>query len=307
MPPKPSNAPTHSKRFGEDYGDFVMQSSDNVLFHFPKGLLQYASPFFKDLLSIGMHAETVSSVENSQPLVMEEDSVTLDNLLCWIDPSHVGPTIDSAMIVQFLRAGHKYQVDSIVAWFAREAAAREESTCLVNAHRSFLSTDPLLALSLAEHYDLPGLARLALRRAILEPTDVVLAHDAQISGKMLLHLLHLRRKRTQWFLERIDRIDRSRRGPQGTMCTHCHSCLTTWTRKVNDAPSWASLENEIPSISQGCRYHHLVGPYPPTSSHTLSKDLESWERDARRLEQELPELPKRIFRSKNTTALLKTN
>ena len=78
-----------------------MKSSDNMLLYFPRALLIHASPFFKDMFGIAEHATDATPVDNTQPLVMEEDHATLEDLLLCIDPSKGVPPINPSTIAKF--------------------------------------------------------------------------------------------------------------------------------------------------------------------------------------------------------------
>lgn len=60
-----------SEKFGASYGDFITQTSDGVLFYFPKHLLSYLSPVFKDMFDMGKESN-----RQDEPLVITEDSET---------------------------------------------------------------------------------------------------------------------------------------------------------------------------------------------------------------------------------------
>jgi BTB/POZ domain len=286
MPPRraslaPSKRP--KSRFGKGYGDFTMESSDNMLLYFPKDLLIQASPFFKDMFGIAEHATNSSLVDNTQPLVMEEDSETLEDLLLCIDPSKAMPPINPSTIEKVFRAAHKYQIEKFITYFAYVVGQEPACTCAAQNCGEFLSKNAALVLSLAERYDLPDLARRALRRLIVEPMDKLLASNPAISLKMWLHLLHLRKQRTGWFVEYIDRIGRGRHsGVQ--ICHRCHTCLMAWTRNVHDTPSWSSVEKEISTWLENC-----TSPY--FSVINTTDHLKMWKTEVREVERHLPALP----------------
>lgn len=294
-----------------------MQSSDNVLFHFPKAILQHASPFFQDLFSISSHADNAGDRTNAQPLVMEEDSMTLDILLQWIHPAQIIPSINSTTIARFLGAAHKYQMEKIIEWFEREVTTGEGTTCAIKSHQSLLSTNPMLVLSLAERYCLPELARLALRRAIIEPTSSLLTNNAEISHTMWKHLLLLRKERTDWFMKRIDAMEQSHHKGRSKICWSCHSLVMSWAWRLNDVPSWQFVGDDTPKPSYGCNcvspqrqthrneekhYNGFGAPVisrsrssSPIPSRSIILESDQLSVDAKAMELQLPELPKGLF------------
>ncbi|KIM30607.1 hypothetical protein M408DRAFT_328149 [Serendipita vermifera MAFF 305830] len=328
MPPRPASGTllsqhatfTHSPRFGEGYGDIVLQSSDNVRFHFPKVLLEYASPFFKDLFSIGSHAENAGNVNNSQPLIMEENSVALDSLLQWIDPRQSIPEISRETIWSVLRVAHKYQVEKFISYIA--ATISQDSACACTTRtqsRGLLASDPMLILSLAEQYQLPDIARLALRQLTADPLEKLLAGNAIISHKLWTHLLYLRKQRTDWFLAYIDRFTSSTPQNRRDVCSQCFSCLMEWTKRVHVAPSWQSIQQNASQMTPNCP-NCALAPQPPTAfgrapastgftwntggaggglfgtgTAAQRPDIATWEKEAKELELRLPELPTGLF------------
>jgi BTB/POZ domain len=289
MPPKPASIfaqayPT--SLVGKGNGDLAMKSSDNVVLYFPKVLLILASPVFKDMFGMAEHATDSSSVDNAQPLVMEEDSETLQELLLSIDPSKAMPPINPSTIEKVVRAAHKYQIEKFITYFSY--VVRQGPTCACAVHcGEFLSKNAALVLSLAKRYDLPDLARLALRQLIVEPMDTLLASSPAISVKMWPRLLRLRKQRTEWFLAYIDRIVHSRHPPgYQQVCVACYTRLVTWTRKLPDTPSWSSVEKEVATWLENC-----TSPY--YSGVDTRGELRSWETEARELERQLPALSRK--------------
>lgn len=274
-----------------------MQSSDGVLFHFPRLLLQYASPFFRDMFGISEHARETITLNTDQPLVMEEDSVTLDNLLQWVDPNQCVPTIITTSIANFIRAAHKYQVNKVIEWFANVVTAGQETACGIKNHRCLLSTEPMLVLSLAEQYDLPDLARTALQQLVMVPVETLFSENATMSARLLLHLQRIRKQRTEWFLSCIQKIlydpDRT------AICTSCSSCLMAWTRLVHDAPCWRSIDQCSLTFTQYCSNCARKPQVFSTRLWKYPMDMASWKTEAKGLEEQLPALPKDILRGKN--------
>ena len=265
--------------------------------YFPKVLLVHASPFFKDMFSVSGHADNPNSVDNTQPLPVEEDAATLEELLQFSDPAKPMPPIKRETVSKVLRAAHKYQIDKFITHFAQSAGQGPRCACGSEDNQSLLSTKPMFVLSLAEQYKLPDLARLALRELIVMPMNKLLAGNPGISADMWLHLMQLRQKRIDWFLSHISTFSAALFNKQ-SISYSSHSCLMTLVRQVHNTPSWHLVEKETPLLLQ-IKIQRTPNTY---TSGVLkprigpkSPSLEDWRREAKDLEKELPPLPQGIF------------
>jgi hypothetical protein len=147
-----TTSPRYAENFPEGYGDFTFQSSDGVIFHFPQFLLSFASPVFKDMYDMGNNAES------GEILKLTEDAATLDLLLQFIDPTKESPRLVWDTVEKFIDAADKYQVNTVLSWFQKEAE-------LVALNNHYIER-PMLCLELADRFKFENLARLAARDLI---------------------------------------------------------------------------------------------------------------------------------------------
>ena len=270
-----------------------MRSSDGVLLYYPKVFLTHASPFFRDMCSISEHANDSNSMDSDQPLRMEEDAATLEELLQSIDPAKPTPPIKRETISKVFRAAHKYQIDKFIAHFTQSAAQELKCNCGTQTNSgALLSTDPMLVLSIAEQYKLPDLARLALRELISMPMNKLLTSKPGMSGKMWSHLLCLREARVNCLLEYINRFFQS--NLQGRdQSTNSHLVVVTHVKLVNSEPSWHSIEAFLSDIRPQDSYSYSQNRVAP--SPKAMKEQEGWKREINAIENRLPPLPQDIF------------
>jgi hypothetical protein len=139
------SSPKYAENFPEGYGDFAFQSSDGVIFHFPKFLLSFVSPVFKDMYDM------VDSTTNSEILKLTEDAETLDFLLRVIDPTKDSPSLIQEVVEKLLNAADKYQIDGVQSW-------RQKEVELEKLRKSSIATRETIAA-------LPAILKRELARA----------------------------------------------------------------------------------------------------------------------------------------------
>jgi hypothetical protein len=184
-----------SKRFPKTYGDFSMQSSDGIVFYFPRSLLAYMSPVFDDMFSLGSGVRRGERTETGPPLEISESSAALEHFLCHLDPKITHSSIDEATIGQVLELARKYQVQSIFDWFEKEVVNLRGPVFSPGGASSLLMTNPSLVLHLAATYGLPQTAQSACK--FLAGCDVSLL-DCEYSGidlKIYIYVSNLRLSR----------------------------------------------------------------------------------------------------------------
>ena len=69
------------KPFDIRTADIIIRTSDNVDFYVYKAILAIASPFFDDMFSLAQTAATPTDNVTQDPVVVSEDSDTMDCLL----------------------------------------------------------------------------------------------------------------------------------------------------------------------------------------------------------------------------------
>lgn len=104
-----------SEDFPLGYGDFIMQSSDGVIFHFPKAILSYMSPVFEDMFKL-------ATSEQGTSLIISENSQAWGLFLNHIDPKRQIPAFNFETISSISECAEKYRVSTIMKWFDNEVA-----------------------------------------------------------------------------------------------------------------------------------------------------------------------------------------
>ncbi|KAG8805285.1 hypothetical protein FRC17_005591 [Serendipita sp. 399] len=214
----------HSKIFCEGYGDFKLQSSDGVIFFFPKWLLSYSSPVFQDMFQLGesnsdeqqkerevdaqtalVVAATSISTTPQPSIQVTEDALILDLVLRHIDPRQVIAPIHEATIERLLEAARKYQLTPIMSWFEAEAVKHVEYPENPTPGRSLMAYNPLLVLALATEYDLVHLAQRAACALINGSPDLLLK-NVNIRLDIYRRVHSLREQRVKWYHQRVGTI-----------------------------------------------------------------------------------------------------
>ncbi|PVF96033.1 hypothetical protein CPB86DRAFT_685656, partial [Serendipita vermifera] len=173
-----------SVEFPEGYGDFILKSSDGILFHFPRLFLAHASAVFSDMLNIGQ------TPENKDILTLSEDAQTLGCLLSHIDPAKKPPNLDWNTVLSLLTAADKYQIISVLVWFEREVAFEAINNPRLNVK------SPVKCFQIATRLKLPFAAQLALRQLIRSPLSEI-QEELDQNSLCLGHLFSLRIARSQ--------------------------------------------------------------------------------------------------------------
>jgi hypothetical protein len=234
------SAPLYSSEFPEDYGDFILKSSDGVLLCFPRILLAHASPVFKDMLQIGQGSGSKDT------LVLSEDRQTLECLLCHIDPAKQSPKIDWDIVTNVLTAAEKYQIRSVLKSFEKELAVEAIT------RPSFAIEDPVKCFRLAMHFNLPLAAQLSLRQLIRYPLSDIQVEVIQ-NYPFLGDLFGLRNSRIQWLIGLVFKLDAAI--PRGDRC-QIHPGCCGWVPGAVKAiilePSWEALVRSVKQRPPGC-------------------------------------------------------
>jgi hypothetical protein len=188
-----------------------MQSSDGIVFYFPRSLLAYMSPVFNDMFSLGSNIRRGERTETISPLEISESSAALESFLCHLDPKITHSSIEEATIGQVLELARKYQVQSIFDWFEKEVVSLRGPVFSPGRASSLIMTNPSLVLHLAATYDLPQTARRACK--VLAGCDASLL-DCEHSGidlKIYLYITNLRLLRIYRYKDYIQRLAERRK------------------------------------------------------------------------------------------------
>jgi hypothetical protein len=293
-----------SETFPQTYGYFAMQSSDDMLFYFPRTILAHVSPFFKDMFNISTHSTTSSAVNNDKPLEMEEDSTTLNVLLCHIDPAQPTPDIDEDTISDLLKAADKYQISSIIEWFKREIfkipygyMVEPGNYAAPRLSLAFAQEHPLLILYLAEYLGLDDITRRMMRLLISGPVEDLYVEDVSISGSLTRHLFSLRKKRVDWHLQQLRSNRKKFDADSLSQCSGCRAQFLEWslhcTNAIIDTPTWANVELSKTHLADSCSVCKSASAFFSRYGSRFNRILEfsTWESRALAMEKELPDLP----------------
>ncbi|KAG8810740.1 hypothetical protein FRC17_002807, partial [Serendipita sp. 399] len=103
----------YSTEFPPGYGDLQIISYDNVVFHFHKWLLAYMSPVLADMIRAGARHGHRQGV---QELKLNDSSIELGELLRFVDPKMINPTLEHDTFTRLLEIGRKYEVTKLIDW-----------------------------------------------------------------------------------------------------------------------------------------------------------------------------------------------
>ncbi|PVG00433.1 hypothetical protein CPB86DRAFT_871952 [Serendipita vermifera] len=272
-----------SKRFPKVYGDFAIQSNDGIVCYFPRYLLAYMSPVFKDMMEIGLNND-VSDSEGPPPLKVTEASTTLEEFLSHLDPKTVELSFNEDTVQDLLAAAHKYQVEAILDRFEKDMT-RLQSKFPLHMHT----------------------AREACRILTGCPSSL-LEHDSiNLSFKGYRHLIRLRKDRvkifqayierlTQHKVQRVTQYDRNGRPTTYDLvtdsniktCILCSIEYASWivsiTEAINQSPCWDSFWSSY-------QRKYDCGTCKTSLADRFDGEIEQWRTASLQKEEELPEWP----------------
>lgn len=263
---KESSTIQYSETFPVGYGDLTLQSGDGEFFHFSSFLLAYSSPVFKDMLELARttisghtqhssHPHQHEPAVKSEPVVLTEDAVTVCGLLLHVDPSKMPFPLSKATVGRLLEAGRKYQLPTILQWFAREVTTVEISQSNPENQQPLIEEVPLFVLSLSVEYEIKELIPKAVLASInggpIEESDSLV----DIKYYRLVHCL--RQKRIEKYLKLLQELSASdneeewevdqdgdwqRVAPMVHECS-CGTTLGSWiitvTQSILQKPRWS--------------------------------------------------------------------
>ncbi|PVG01576.1 hypothetical protein CPB86DRAFT_79634 [Serendipita vermifera] len=205
MPPKRRAAPTKkqvaavpststtlatSSEFPPGYGDIEIQSSDNIIISFHRDPLTQVSPVFKDMLS-------TPHPENRIPVVLEEASATIEDLLSYIDSNKEPRPLTKENIMPFFEATTKYRARKIVTKVEKMALNKKGPLHKLSAET------PMFILSIAEKFRLPKLGALAMNQAIKAKKEKVCTTEYPLSPLNYVQIMEARTERATWLLDKV--------------------------------------------------------------------------------------------------------
>jgi hypothetical protein len=247
-----TQGPRYSTNFPHGYGNFEVISSDNVIFSFPRGVLEHVSPVFKDMFAIGITEE----LNREGPLPLVEHAETIEGFLLYIDPLKDTPdfTIDSA--VSLVEAATKYQVPRMVDAFEKWAK-KTKSGCAA------MKTEPALFLSIAERFCLPEIGATAMASIAKADKTCVSLSKYPLTTMTIVQIMEVRAKRAHYLVEELEKFIKSKipdikpkqqnpRNQEPAMgsqfCLVCfkalHDLLIRTVIRLQEDPSWSSFLSE---------------------------------------------------------------
>lgn len=225
----PDQTPVYSVEFPKEYGDFALQSSDGILFGFPRLLLCLASPIFKDMLEIG------DSTREREIVTLAEDRQSIEFLLQHIDPGKPTPELDWKFVTKILTMGDKYQIPSIHKWFEMAVA------CEVAEAPSLSIKEPMICLELAIQYELPLAEKLALRQLCKSSAFALGTHKTKAS-QAFEKLIAMRSARISHITTKLFELERNQ---QKNDCFRHGKGARAWLEPavatIGLEPSWTAF------------------------------------------------------------------
>jgi hypothetical protein len=204
----------NSTKFPPGYGDFALQSNDNVVCYFPRYLLEYMSPVFKDMFSLPEPntSHPMGKSPTPPPLKLTENSAVIEALLEHIDPkSKRGLPIKPDVILELLEAAQKYQISTITKWFVGHVGLPQidDSSETPVFLESFTVTHPQLTLTCALRFDFPSIGKTALRELAGCPASIIQLESEDLPSRVYKYQCQLREVR----IERTGNTSPSSLGP----------------------------------------------------------------------------------------------
>ncbi|KAG8812595.1 hypothetical protein FRC17_001949 [Serendipita sp. 399] len=294
MPPSNSRKKT-SERFPAGYGDFVLKSSDGVLFHFSRHILAYMSDFFRGMFELPATAKNQGTEAN--PLVLAETAAVLEMFLKQMDPKNLTPTIDHTTAIELLEMARKYQVQTILDRF--QTTLRRER----DQRTGLLFARPLAMLYIALQHDIEIAGKWALQQLIQCSSNLIENDEVAIPAKTFQYIHRLRKERIRKFQAYMDVIAKTtttgRRDPMNSLdtvpfsITRCERCVTLRSelllqleRIIEKSPNWRTFNGACAlAINKKCQSCNRVKPGVidvPRSQYAR------WANEMQELENNLP-------------------
>lgn len=267
-----------SPRPPEGYGDCALESSDGVIFHFPRSLLIHSSTFFKSTL------DTVPSTSTQQPKVsIEEKSSLVKLLLVHIDPTMSKPHVTEETIEPLLSLSLKYGVPHIQRWLTECMLTGRVDPVTGQETPALIRSKPLLILHFADKYDLKDVGKQALREVLKWPEDELEEGMESLPRPLEKYIRGVRKERTKRYQEYIDYLVIK---ATELSCSDCASNrneqFVNLERVAHERPCWdafvAAMSWET-SPCDDCWMNSLL-LYPA-----------DWQMECTEVEQALPEWP----------------
>ncbi|KAG8753110.1 hypothetical protein FRC14_006419 [Serendipita sp. 396] len=257
-----------SERFPSGYGDFALQSSDGVIFYFPRHILVSTSDFFRGMFELPTSDQAQGTMH--EPLVVTETADALEDLLEQIDPKMLTPALDNDKIIDILEVARKYQIQIIFDRFEEEIQVQYQ---LRNAPgrstQLLLFSRPLLVLYIALQHDIESVGKRAIQELARCSSDLIGNDEIEIPTKVFKHIQRLREERIQKYRTYIDILAKARNRSPSKRSVHIHTtpCVTCakfcseflfqLEKGVEEQPAWKTFNRicraEILAKCETCR------------------------------------------------------
>ncbi|KAG8753991.1 hypothetical protein FRC14_005490 [Serendipita sp. 396] len=286
-----------SDRFPVNYGDFVLKSSDGVLFHFSRAILAYMSDFFRGMFELPTPDRTQGTAR--KPLVVTETAVVLEGLLEQIDPKTLKPAFDNDTIIDVLEAARKYQVSIVLDRFQQKMNSERD---LRNSSRQsgLLYSRPLVVLHIALQHEMPEVGRWALRELMRCSAKLIEEDDVEIAVKSFKYIQRLRRERIQYFQRYIDALSKVSPSRQATKTYRppapCTKCVTARSGFLIQLDRALEREPSLNTFSRLCDAKDttpctMCGGKIPHFKSEFPKIFSMWSIEIKSLEDSKPAWP----------------
>ena len=272
---------TYSTRFPEDYGDCALESSDGVIFHFPRCLLRHSSIFFKNKLDV--HP---SSPEPIQHIVLEESSEILELLLIHMDPTMKTERVTEDILEPLLSVSLRYGVSHIKRGLMEGVLTGRVDPRTGEEISALIYSNPFSILRLAHRYDLADMGRQALREILRWSEDDLGEEIETLPKEFRIYIRRVRKERTAEYQQRLGRLLKMRSAPR-SQCSNCSKSrielFVSLERVAHERPCWSAFSEVVETEGywscKECRNESSLGC------------PDNWEKERTEVEQVLPEWP----------------
>lgn len=281
----PSTQPTISSKFPEGYGDFAIQSSDDVICYFPSQIISHVSCVFRDMFkSAGPQDQ-----KEPTPVKVTEPIDILELFLLHNDPSFVTPALDLDTVGDLLRMADKYQVDKFITWFEQEVTFQRVIMDSPTIQMPPFISHPWLILTIAAQNNLVKVGRMAMKELVGSDYQELAGWTKLFSPCISSEIYRLRNHRLERYYPYIATLANDRGGVPSQLCDKCAEKKGQWIygimKAVQTKPSWKSFSSayeDIQACGKGCGI---------VWSKVYSDNIPEWRASAEQQESELPAWP----------------
>lgn len=281
----PSTQPTIWSKFPEGYGDFAIQSSDNVICYFPSQILGHVSCVFRDMFkSAGpQDQKEPTSVKVTEPIDI------LELFLLHNDPSFITPALDLDTVEALLRMADKYQVNKFITWFEQEVTVQRVIMDSPTIQTPPFISHPWLILTIATRNNLDKVGRMAMKELMGSDYQELAGWIKLFHPSISSEIYRVRNHRLKRYYTYIATLTDDRSGIPDKLCDKCIEKKGQWIygimKAVQSKPSWKSFSNayeDTRACSRGCGI---------LWNKIYSDKIPEWRASAEQKESKLPTWP----------------